>query len=66
MWSRLAPAGRSDLVVELQTEGGTSLRERLARMLGDPTLELAYRLATAAMSTPPAGRSSCRRAPIAP
>ena len=34
----------SDLVVELKTEGAASLRERLARVLGDPTLEVAYRL----------------------
>ena len=34
----------SDLVVELRTEGAASLRERLARALGDPTLDVAYRL----------------------
>jgi signal transduction histidine kinase len=45
VWSRLGRTDASDLVVELQTEGGTSLRERLAQTLGDPTLELAYRLA---------------------
>ena len=43
--SRLGRTDASALVVELQTEGGTSLRERLAQTLGDPTLELAYRLA---------------------
>jgi signal transduction histidine kinase len=40
-WSRLS---RPELVVELGTDGATHLRERLARALGDPTLEVAYRL----------------------
>jgi signal transduction histidine kinase len=44
-WSRLRRPEASDLVVELRTEGATSLRERLAKVLGDPTLDLAYRLA---------------------
>jgi signal transduction histidine kinase len=44
LWSRLRRREASELVVELQTEGATSLRERLARALGDPTLEVAYRL----------------------
>jgi signal transduction histidine kinase len=44
VWSRLHRREASDLVVELRTEGATSLRERLARVLGDPTLEVAYRL----------------------
>ena len=44
-WSRLRRSEASDLVVELRTEEATSLRERLARVLGDPTVELAYRLA---------------------
>ena len=44
VWSRLRRREASDLVVELRTEGATSLRERLARALGDPTLEVAYRL----------------------
>ena len=44
-WSRLRRSEASDLVVELHTEEATSLRERLARVLGDPTVELAYRLA---------------------
>ncbi|TML87984.1 MAG: sensor histidine kinase [Actinobacteria bacterium] len=43
-WSRMGRSEASDLVVELQTEGAASLGERLARALGDPTLELAYRL----------------------
>jgi signal transduction histidine kinase len=44
MWSRLHRSEASDLVVELRTEGAASLRERLARALGDPTLDVAYRL----------------------
>ena len=44
VWSRLHRREASDLVVELRTEGATSLRERLARVLGDPTLDVAYRL----------------------
>jgi signal transduction histidine kinase len=44
VWSRLPRREASDLVVELRTEGAASLRERLARVLGDPTLEVAYRL----------------------
>jgi signal transduction histidine kinase len=44
LWLRLARREASDLVVELRTEGATSLRERLGRVLGDPTLEVAYRL----------------------
>jgi signal transduction histidine kinase len=43
-WSRLRRSEASDLVVELQTDGTTSLRERLAGVLGDPTVEVAYRL----------------------
>jgi signal transduction histidine kinase len=43
-WTRLRRSGASELVVELRTEGAASLRERLARTLGDPSLELAYRL----------------------
>ena len=44
VWSRLRLPEASDLVVELRTEGPATLRERLARVLGDPTLEVAYRL----------------------
>jgi signal transduction histidine kinase len=44
VWSRLRRPEASDLVVELRTEGATSLRERLARVLGDPTLDVAYHL----------------------
>jgi signal transduction histidine kinase len=43
-WSRLRRSGASELVVELRTEAATTMRERLARALGDPTLEVAYRL----------------------
>ena len=44
VWSRLRLPEASNLVVELRTEGRASLRERLARVLGDPTLDVAYRL----------------------
>src|SRR5207248_4636544 len=44
MWSRLHRPEASKLVVELRTGATTSLRERLARALGDPTLDVAYRL----------------------
>jgi signal transduction histidine kinase len=43
VWSRLRRSEASELVVELRTEAA-SMRERLARALGDPTLEVAYRL----------------------
>jgi signal transduction histidine kinase len=43
VWSRLHRPQASELVVELSTEAA-DLRTRLARTLGDPTLELAYRL----------------------
>ena len=42
-WSRLHRPQASELVVELSTEAA-DMRARLARALGDPTLELAYRL----------------------
>jgi len=42
-WSRLHRPQAAELVVELSTEAG-DMRARLARTLGDPTLELAYRL----------------------
>jgi signal transduction histidine kinase len=44
-WSRLRRTQASDLVVDLRTAGARTLRDRLARAVGDPTLELAYRLA---------------------
>ncbi len=43
-WSGLPRREASHLVVDLRTEGATDLRGRLARVLGDPTLEIAYRL----------------------
>jgi signal transduction histidine kinase len=43
-WSRLRRPEASELVVELRTEEAASMRERLARALGDPTLDVAYRL----------------------
>ena len=43
-WSRLRRPQASDLVVELRTDAVT-MRERLASALGDPTLEVLYRLA---------------------
>ena len=43
-WSRLRRTDASELVVELRTEAGATMGERLARALGDPTLEVAYRL----------------------
>ena len=42
-WSRLHRPQASALAVELSTEAG-DMRARLAPALGDPTLELAYRL----------------------
>ncbi len=44
VWSRLRRREASDLVVELRTEAAASMRERLAEVLGDPSLEVAYRL----------------------
>jgi signal transduction histidine kinase len=43
-WSRLRHPRASDLVVELRSEAPATMRERLARALDDPTLEVAYRL----------------------
>jgi signal transduction histidine kinase len=43
-WSRLRRTQAGQLVVELRTGGAVTLRDRLARALGDPTLQLAYRL----------------------
>ena len=56
----------SELVVELQTEGATSLRDRLARVLGDPTLELAYRLDDGRYVDAAGRPSNCRKARTAP
>lgn len=44
-WSRLRRTRASELVVDLRREAETTMRERLARALGDPTLDVAYRLA---------------------
>jgi signal transduction histidine kinase len=44
LWSRLRRPEASKLVVELRTQGTATMRERLARALGDPTLEVVYRL----------------------
>jgi signal transduction histidine kinase len=43
-WSRLLRPQASELVVELRSEAATTMRERLAKALGDPTLDVAYRL----------------------
>ena len=42
--ARLRRPQASELVVELRSEAPTTMRERLARALGDPTLDVAYRL----------------------
>ena len=44
LWSRVRHPPASDLVVELRTQTPATMRERLARALGDPTLEVAYRI----------------------
>jgi signal transduction histidine kinase len=44
LWSRLRRPEASELVVELQAETAATMGERLAGALGDPTLEIAYRL----------------------
>jgi signal transduction histidine kinase len=45
VWSRLRRPELSELVVELPAGAAADLRQRLARALGDPTLQVAYRLA---------------------
>ena len=52
-WAR---AGVTDLVVELGEARSGTLREGLARALGDPTLEVAYWLPSADMYVDAAGR----------
>jgi signal transduction histidine kinase len=42
LWARLRHSRASSLVVELRAGGAETLRDRLARALGDPTLEIAY------------------------
>jgi signal transduction histidine kinase len=44
IWSRLRQPELSDLVVELPSKRTAGMRERLAKTLGDPTLDVAYRL----------------------
>jgi signal transduction histidine kinase len=44
LWSRLRRPQAPELVVELRTQTPATMRERLARALGDPTLEVAYRI----------------------
>jgi signal transduction histidine kinase len=44
IWSRLHRPEASQLVVELRAPTAGTLRERLARALDDPTLDVAYRL----------------------
>jgi len=41
-WSRIRRSGVSSLVVDLQEGGATTLRDRLARTLGDPSLGIAF------------------------
>ena len=41
-WTRIRRSGVSSLVVDLQEGGATTLRDRLARTLGDPSLDVAY------------------------
>ncbi|HET7129927.1 MAG TPA: histidine kinase [Gaiellaceae bacterium] len=42
--SRLRRPQASELVVELRSEAAATMQQRLARALGDPTLDVAYRL----------------------
>lgn len=42
LWARLQHSGASSLVVELREGGPETLRDRLARALGDPTLDVLY------------------------
>jgi signal transduction histidine kinase len=42
LWSRLRRSGASSLVVELREGGVETFRDRLARALGDPSLEVIY------------------------
>jgi hypothetical protein len=42
LWSRLQHSGASSLVVELRDGGSETLRDRLSRALGDPTLDVLY------------------------
>ena len=42
LWMRLRRSGAASLVVELRAGGVETLRERLARALGDPSLEVVF------------------------
>jgi signal transduction histidine kinase len=42
IWTRLRRSGASNLVVELRAGGVETLRDRLARALGDPSLEVVF------------------------
>lgn len=55
-WARLRHSRASSLVVELRDGGAETLRDRLARALGDPTLEIAYWLEQTGTYADPAGR----------
>jgi signal transduction histidine kinase len=44
LWSRIRRPEASELVVELRAQTAATMRDRLARALGDPTLDVAYRL----------------------
>jgi signal transduction histidine kinase len=55
LWSRLRRPEASELVVELQAQTPATMGERLAGALGDPTLEIAYRLGDG-LYVDPAGR----------
>ena len=56
VWARLRRSRASSLVVELRTGGVETLRDRLAKALGDPTLEIAYWLEQAGTYADAAGR----------
>ena len=56
VWTRLRRSRASSLVVELREGGIDTLRDRLARALGDPTLEIAYWLEQTGTYADAAGR----------
>jgi signal transduction histidine kinase len=62
-WAR---AGASDLVVELADSRSGALRDRLARALGDPTLELGFWVASAHGYVDAVGRALTLPAPGSP
>ena len=63
LWGRWAQAAVTGLVVDLgESDASGTLRDRLARTLGDPTLVVGYWLpGQNRYWTKPAGRSTCRR-----